>query len=346
MPWSLESPGHQHTCYCGKKQIYYTWNTNMAADFTKEMRPFKNFRMTRLGRSNLLSFFGINTVIHSLSIDRELKIQITTWPNWAYKQTRLQKIGYKPITLQWRHNGDDSVSNHHPHDCLLNLLFRRRSKLRVTGLCAGNSPGTGECPAQMASNMENVSIWWRHHEVHRQLFHCSEVVFCDTDEILMTSSYGNIFRVTGLLCGEFTGHRRLPLTKASDAEFWCFLWCAPEQSAKQTIETPVIWDTIALIMMSLQWPWVSRQRLWRVSVKEWYKLQLHKLLATGEWVICVFERKLNFFRGWYIQDFLWKSLLLDSRGALSDLTRICGLFITRCGILIKPCIANRSYWQI
>ena len=28
---------------------------------------------------------------------------------------------------------------------------------------AGNSPVTGEFPAQMASNAENVSIWWRHH---------------------------------------------------------------------------------------------------------------------------------------------------------------------------------------
>ena len=46
-------------------------------------------------------------------------------------------------------------------------LFRRRSKktskLRVTGLCAGNSPVTGEFTAEMASNAENVSIWWRHH---------------------------------------------------------------------------------------------------------------------------------------------------------------------------------------
>ena len=56
--------------------------------------------------------------------------------------------------------------NHQPHDCLLSQLFRRRSKktskLRVTGLCAGNSPGTGEFPAQMASYAEHVSIWWRH----------------------------------------------------------------------------------------------------------------------------------------------------------------------------------------
>ena len=71
------------------------------------------------------------------------------------------------ISLRWHHNGLDSISNHQPHDCLLNLSFGRRSnktsKLRVTGLCVGNSPMTGEFPAQMASNAENVSIWWRHH---------------------------------------------------------------------------------------------------------------------------------------------------------------------------------------
>ena len=69
--------------------------------------------------------------------------------------------------LRWRHNDHAGVSNHQPHGCSLNRLFRRKpkktSKLRVTGLCAGNSPGTGEFPAQMASYAENVSIWWRHH---------------------------------------------------------------------------------------------------------------------------------------------------------------------------------------
>ena len=43
----------------------------------------------------------------------------------------------------------------------------------------------------------------------------------------MTSSNGNIFCVTGALCGEFTGHRWIPPTKASNAELWCFLWSAP-----------------------------------------------------------------------------------------------------------------------
>ena len=64
--------------------------------------------------------------------------------------------------LLWRHNVYGSVSNYQPRDCLLKHLFRRRlkktSKLRDTGLCAGNSPETGEFPAQMASNAENVSI--------------------------------------------------------------------------------------------------------------------------------------------------------------------------------------------
>ena len=45
---------------------------------------------------------------------------------------------------------------------------------------------------------------------------------------MMTSANGNIFRVTGHLCGEYTGPRWMPRTKASDAELWCFLWSAPE----------------------------------------------------------------------------------------------------------------------
>ena len=45
---------------------------------------------------------------------------------------------------------------------------------------------------------------------------------------MMTSSSGNIFPFTGHLCGEFTGPRWIPRTKASDAELWCFLWSAPE----------------------------------------------------------------------------------------------------------------------
>ena len=58
-------------------------------------------------------------------------------------------------TLEWRNNEHDGVPNHQHHDCLLNPFFRRRSKttskLRAMGLCVGNSPVTGEFPAQRTS---------------------------------------------------------------------------------------------------------------------------------------------------------------------------------------------------
>ena len=79
----------------------------------------------------------------------------------------LQHI-FKAKTLLWRHNEHDGISNHQRLECLHNHVFRLRSKktskLHVTGLCAGNSPVTGEFPAQRASNSGNVSIWWRHHD--------------------------------------------------------------------------------------------------------------------------------------------------------------------------------------
>ena len=77
------------------------------------------------------------------------------------------------VTLVTKNNVTKNVLYHYvdvtmgPHQCLLNRLFgcrsRKTSKFRVIGLCAGNSPGTSELPTQMASNAENVSIWWRHH---------------------------------------------------------------------------------------------------------------------------------------------------------------------------------------
>ena len=80
------------------------------------------------------------------------------------------------ITFQWRHDERDSVSNHQRLEFLLNRLSNQRKhqsfikskktpKLRVTGLYGGNPAVTGGFPSEMASNMENVSIWWRQYEI-------------------------------------------------------------------------------------------------------------------------------------------------------------------------------------
>ena len=93
------------------------------------------------------------------STDRGLPYSQLIWIPWTNE------------ILQWRHNGRDGVLNYQSHHCLLNRLFwrgwKKARKIRVTGLCAGNSMVTGEFPAQMASNAENASIWWRHHEFAR-----------------------------------------------------------------------------------------------------------------------------------------------------------------------------------
>ena len=57
----------------------------------------------------------------------------------------------------------------------------------------------------------------------------ADACLCDrVSGYMMTSSNGNIFRVIGHLCGEFTGLRWILRTKASDAELWYFLWSASE----------------------------------------------------------------------------------------------------------------------
>ena len=61
-----------------------------------------------------------------------------------------------------------------------------------------------------------------------------------------------IFSALLVLCaGNLPVTGEFPHTKASDAELWCFLWSTPEQTVEQTLETPVIWDAIALILTSL-----------------------------------------------------------------------------------------------
>ena len=88
-----------------------------------------------------------------------LPIYVRFAVHWHWTFMRFPQCLYgNSEALQWRHNGRDGVSNHQPHDCLFKRLFGRISKktsnLRVTGLCAGNSPVTGEFPTQKASNAE------------------------------------------------------------------------------------------------------------------------------------------------------------------------------------------------
>ena len=145
------------------------------------------------------------------------------------------------LSLQWRHNERHGVSNYQHIGCFLSRLSRPRSKktskLRVTGLCEWRRPVTAGFPSQRASNTGNVFICWRFNVLsiwqHSLEIHWENRI---TVLLMMTLVNGNIFRVTGPLWGESTVQRWIPLTKASGAELWCFLWLAHEQTV--WFETP------------------------------------------------------------------------------------------------------------
>ena len=79
-----------------------------------------------------------------------LKITKKSIPCLGKRPTGPVTLAGTHTPLRWRHNGCDSVSNHQPHYCLLNRLFRRRSKktskIRVTGLCVRIHRGPGNSP--------------------------------------------------------------------------------------------------------------------------------------------------------------------------------------------------------
>ena len=76
-----------------------------------------------------------------------------------------------------------------------------------------------------------ITVHWMHYALLWVLFtRCCKLKRFKLQNMMMSSN-GNIFRVTGPLCGEFTGFRWNPRTKASDAELWSLLGSAPNFTA-------------------------------------------------------------------------------------------------------------------
>ena len=130
------------------------------------------------------------------------------------------------VASQWRHNGRDGVSNQRK-----SKKSKKTPKLRVTDLCAGNSPGTGEFPAQMASDAENVSIWWRHHVCLVLLWIIWYATHIAANRYEDDGMPRERFRMTGVLWGESTGDRWIPITKSP--VIWSF-FCWSEVTVERT----------------------------------------------------------------------------------------------------------------
>ena len=129
------------------------------------------------------------------------------------------------LTLQWRHNDHDGASNHQPHGCLLHGSFRRRSKktskLRVTGLCGGDSPGPvnsshkGPVTRKMfpfddvimnpSSKMETYlmvnRVWCAPGDMYNHLFVIRRLLLCTFSVLILVKAGGlySLWIVYGLL---------------------------------------------------------------------------------------------------------------------------------------------------
>ena len=144
-----------------------------------------------------------------------------------------------PMCEALLHNERDGLSDHRYLGCLINRLFRRRSKktskLRVIGLCEGNSPVIGEFPTQRYSNAENISIWWRHHGHHGE--NCN-------------------IEITKGCPGQY-----VTVSLSECLSFICNLW-----SNKLVLNWILIWVHIMEVFSQRTWCIVSRYTGWHRSL--------------------------------------------------------------------------------
>ena len=147
-----------------RRQWRYSWNSYewIAENIYVGTNIFS--KCIYLAHNIFKCLFMKQTIILCWKLNLEVQLTIN---QYIIKSLWPRHIIWWHRSLQWCHSGCDAISDHQHQDCLLNRLFRHRSektsKLHITGLSEGNSPVTGEFPAQRASNMENVSIWWWHH---------------------------------------------------------------------------------------------------------------------------------------------------------------------------------------
>ena len=95
----------------------------------------------------------------SVSVDNS---PFPVWP-WSLPNVNITYVILNPS----KHYSDVTMSAMSSEIICVHLFrhwSKKTSEFRITGLCAGNSMGTSEFPAQRTSNVENVSIWWCHHE--------------------------------------------------------------------------------------------------------------------------------------------------------------------------------------
>ena len=143
------------------------------------------------------------------------QLQVTGWADLALSKIVLLRQRQKTKLSQLR-----TII-----DCCCLRQFQDRSETKIE-----NGPRT---PSQFKDGFSRygISIIKIRRSWEEASFIDDGIIFHNCPTSIMKSSNGNILCVAGPLCGEFTGHQWILLTKAIYAELWCFLWSALEQTA-------------------------------------------------------------------------------------------------------------------
>ena len=121
---------------------------------------------------------------------------------------------------------------------------------------------------------------------------------------MMTSSNGNTFHVTGPLCGEFTGDRWIPLTKANDAELWCFRCYAGDSGCHRAHYGVIIKDYAIATHAITSETFVLYLCYRYIRSYNWYRQE------TADGFI---KSILQILYGWFRSFVTWKTIFLTSK---------------------------------
>ena len=155
--------------------------------------------------SILLRWYSLVILCSSSNAPIFLAWKGKAWGIFVNSQTNYLHL---PFVLFTVHYGDVIMSTMASQITGISVIYstvcsgvgqKKSSKLSVTGLCEGNSPVTGEFPAQRDSNAENASIRWRYHELWLSLY--SDVInndqtsslFCTCQESCAVVTWANLW---------------------------------------------------------------------------------------------------------------------------------------------------------
>ena len=151
------------------------------------------------------------------------------------------------------------------------------STLSVTGLCAGKSPETGEFPAQRASNAENISIWWRHHDWTPSLCpHGPTVGYCSghpSSDIQTDGPDGLFFSATAAVCW-LTGTRIGTISSG----LMSYLLTSPLSASITVITVP----GFLVVLLKNYWILASKNMMIREKTRV-YNLETFFFISERSW---------------------------------------------------------------